>query len=197
MQDFYHLVQGKHRSNQEYYDEFNSLVLTAEDSGATIGSHPGAITDVLSTSVVDPNNPTSKETSAATKVATDRYLAVAFLLGADKMRYGTLVEEIENEYLRNKGSAASKACTYPSSIAEAYDYLCNYKKDPKNLSRLLGHNPGGNNLNTGVAFLQDRKKARKPDAKQAETFATNGQAGKTKTTLTPQQDTQLWTPKGP
>jgi hypothetical protein len=30
------LEQGKHRSNQQYNDKFNSLVNTAEDSGATI-----------------------------------------------------------------------------------------------------------------------------------------------------------------
>jgi hypothetical protein len=40
MNDFYRLNRGKHRSNQEYYDEFNSLVLTAEENGATIGAHP-------------------------------------------------------------------------------------------------------------------------------------------------------------
>jgi hypothetical protein len=48
MRDFYALVQGKHRSNQEYYDEFNTLVLTGEECGATIRAHPGAINEVLS-----------------------------------------------------------------------------------------------------------------------------------------------------
>jgi hypothetical protein len=33
MGEFYNLTQGKHRSNQEYYDEFNSMVLTAIESG--------------------------------------------------------------------------------------------------------------------------------------------------------------------
>jgi hypothetical protein len=41
MRDFYDLKQGKHQSNQEYYDEFNLMVLTVMDSGATIGAHPG------------------------------------------------------------------------------------------------------------------------------------------------------------
>jgi lactam utilization protein B len=42
MCDFYHLTQGKHHSNQEYYDKFNSMVETAEESGVTIGAHPAA-----------------------------------------------------------------------------------------------------------------------------------------------------------
>jgi hypothetical protein len=49
------------------------------------------------------------------------------------MCYGTLVEEIENEHLRNKGDS-SRSGTYPKTVAESYDYLCNYKKDPKNLT---------------------------------------------------------------
>jgi hypothetical protein len=43
MHEFYNLTQGKHRNNQEYYDKFNSMVDTAEESGATIGAHPGGI----------------------------------------------------------------------------------------------------------------------------------------------------------
>jgi hypothetical protein len=34
MRDFYSLFQGKHRSNQESYDEFNILVLSAEEKGS-------------------------------------------------------------------------------------------------------------------------------------------------------------------
>jgi hypothetical protein len=185
MRDFYNLTQGKQRNNQEYYDEFNSMVLTAEESGATIGLHPGSINDIILNSAVDPQNPTEIEHVAATKKATDRYLAVAFLLGADPLWYGTLVEPIENEFLRNKGDS-SKSGTYPTSVAEAYDYLCNYKKDPKILSRLLGQN-SSSNYNTGVAFIQDggrqasgnqnqsgNNNKNNNNSTQEQAFATNG-----------------------
>jgi hypothetical protein len=107
MKDFYGLAQGKHRNNQEYYDEFTSMVLTAEDSGVSIGAHPAAIQEVLNLTAVDPDNPTNNERAMATKTARERYFAVTFLLGADKLRYGTLLEEIENEYLRNKGNSST------------------------------------------------------------------------------------------
>ena len=152
------------------------MVLTAAESGATIGAHPGAINEVLNATAADTDNPTIEEREDATKTATNRYLAVAFLLGADKMRYGTLIEEIENEYLRNKGSS-STAGTYPTSIAESYDYLCNYKRDPKNLTRLLGQTSGGNNLNTGVAFVQDGAQDDDNISSQEQTFTTNGGGG--------------------
>jgi hypothetical protein len=175
MRDFYNLAQGKQRSNQEYYDEFNSLVETAEESGATIGNHPGGVTEILTLIADDTDSPTDAEQAAAVQAATQRYLAVALLLGADRTRYGTLIEEIENEFLRNKGNT-STAGTYPTTVSEAYDYLCNYKKDPKNLTRLLGQNAGGGNFNTGVAFAQHASKEEHHDDHdpQEQAFATHG-----------------------
>jgi hypothetical protein len=152
MLDFYGLSQGKPHTNQEYYDEFNSMVSTAEESGATIDAHPSGIQEALSIKAVEADNPSDVVRAASIKTATERYLTIAFLLGANKLRYGTLAEGIENEYLRNKGNSSTSG-TYPNTAAEAYNYLCNYKKDPKKLSRLLvQHNGGG--LNTGVAFSQ-------------------------------------------
>jgi hypothetical protein len=101
------------------------MVETAEESGAT--------TEILTATAADIDNLTEAERKASITTATQRHLAVAFLLGADKLRHGTLVEEIENEFLHNKGSL-STAGTYPTTVAEACDCLSNYKKDPKNLA---------------------------------------------------------------
>jgi hypothetical protein len=177
MHEFYHLTQGKHLSNQEYYDAFNSMVNTGAESGATIGAHPSGVTAILAALAVDIDFPTQAERAASVETATQRYLAVAFILGADKMRYGTLLEEIENEFLRNKGSSTS-AGTYPTTVAKSYDCLCNYKKDPKNLTRLLlGHNAGDDSLNTGVAFVQDSGKANDTSNAHEQSFTTNGGSG--------------------
>jgi hypothetical protein len=172
MCDFYNLTQGKHRSNQEYYDEFNSMVSTAEESGVTIGAHPAGVAAALKEFVADSDFPTTAEKIIAVKTATNRYLAVAFLVRADKICYATLLEEIENEFLQNKGTA-NAVSTNPKTVSEAYDYLCNYKRDPRNLSRLLGHNSGGENLNTGIAFAQDGKKDHDDAPTQEQAFATH------------------------
>jgi hypothetical protein len=66
MSDFYNLTQRKkHRRNQEYYDEFNSMVDTAEASGATIG-----ISAILNMIARDANNPSNAETAEAVATAT-------------------------------------------------------------------------------------------------------------------------------
>jgi hypothetical protein len=178
MHNFYNLTQGKQRNNQEYYDDFNSMVLTAEESGATIGAHPGSYNNIILNSANDPLNPTDDERTAGIKKATERYLAVAFLLGADRIQYGTLIEEMENEFLRNKGDS-SESGTYPTTVAEAHGYLCNYKKDPKILSRLLGQS-SNSDYNTGVAFAQDRDRqdhgngTNNQKNSQEQTFTTSG-----------------------
>lgn len=170
MREFYSLSQGKHRSNQEHYDEFNSLVRTAIERGATIGLHLAGVDEVVAASAANTSNPTAMEHATAEKMATERYLTVSFLLGADCRRYGTLIEEIENEFLQNKGSA-STAGTYLTTTAEAYNYLCNYKKDPKNIARLLGNS---DNLSSGVAFTQDGTKQDDNNTEtQEQAFATN------------------------
>jgi hypothetical protein len=69
MRDFYNLSQGKH--NQEYYSKFNLHVSTAEESGATIGTHPGGVTAVLNDMAADPDNPTNGEREEAIKMATN------------------------------------------------------------------------------------------------------------------------------
>jgi hypothetical protein len=149
------------------------MVETAEESGATIGAHPGGVTEILTATAADIDNLTEAERKASITTATQRHLAVAFLLGADKLRHGTLVEEIENEFLHNKGSL-STAGTYPTMVAEACDCLSNYKKDPKNLARLFGHDTGGDSLNTGVAFVQD---GNKEDENQEQAFTTHSGGG--------------------
>jgi hypothetical protein len=117
----------------------------------------------------DASNPTPDERFDAQAIAKERYLAVAFLLGSDKARYGILVEEIENEYLRNRDEN-TKVGSYPLTVSGAYEYLENYKKNPKNIQCLLmGQiDPGP----SGMAFAthDDDGRAteeRKHNAKQA------------------------------
>jgi hypothetical protein len=106
MREFYQTSQGKHRINQEYYDEFNNLVAAVDECGATIGRHPTIYKEVLEEIAVDLANPTDKEIEEAEQVSKEGYLAVAFILGADRIRYGIMIEEIEHEYLRNRDQSS-------------------------------------------------------------------------------------------
>jgi hypothetical protein len=54
------------------------------------------------------------------KEAQGRYLAVAFVLGADRLRYGRLIENLENDYLQGQNN-------YPTTVTAAYNLLTNWK----------------------------------------------------------------------
>ena len=118
MREFYLMAQGKHQSNQEYFDAFNTLSEGIENAGAQIGIHPALIESVREEICVDLLNPTSDEEKIASSMAQQRYLAVAFLRAADKGRYGLLNENIEQELFRNR-NGTSKVGTYPVTVAEA------------------------------------------------------------------------------
>jgi hypothetical protein len=82
------------------------------------------------------------------------------------------LKKFENEFLRNKGDSWESG-TYPTSVAEAYDYLCNYKKDPKILSCLLGQN-SRSDYNTGVAFAQDGDRQTNGNQNQGKNTSNSG-----------------------
>jgi hypothetical protein len=63
---------------------------------------------------------TPEEIRDATKAAKDKCMAITFLSGADKARYGKLFEDLENDY--TKGSNY-----YPTNATSAYNLLVNYK----------------------------------------------------------------------
>jgi hypothetical protein len=92
------------------------MVITAEESRATIETHPGGVTEALKNgAAVDADNPTNPERDAAIKSTTDRYLAVAFLLGADRFRYGTLVEEMKTNTYETRAAQILPVHTPPLS----------------------------------------------------------------------------------
>ena len=148
--DFYHLHQGKTRTNQEYYEDFTTLVAAAEDAGANFTRHLGLVSQVLLEMVPDDRAATTDERKRAMATARERYLATAFLLGSDRSRYGTLVEDIRNRYAQAKRINGIKLSTYPDTVAEAFEVLNNYRRDIRNITRLFNND----NTSIGAAFTQ-------------------------------------------
>ena len=57
-----------------------------------------------------------------------------------------MIKEIEDEFLCWV-NGTTKTGTYPLSVTDAYDYILIYKKDPKNMMRLIG---GKKNASSGM-----------------------------------------------
>ena len=61
-------------------------------------------------------------------------MAMVFISGANRIKYGRLIEELENSYLKGNENES------PKTVIDAYNLLLNYKNDPRNHS---GGNTGG------------------------------------------------------
>ena len=68
------------------------------------------------------------------KAAKQKHLLVAMLCGADRGKYGKLVEELRNDF--TKGGDY-----YPANLTEAYELLLNYKMSHSKLSARLMDDP--------------------------------------------------------
>ena len=67
--------------------------------------------------------------------AQERYLAVAFILGADKKRFNQLLTEMENDYLKYQTPSA-----YPQTVTQAYGWLLRYQKERGDTPKHVGSN---------------------------------------------------------
>ena len=68
------------------------------------------------------------------KAAKEKHLVVAMLCGANRGKYGKLVEELRNDF--TKGGDY-----YPANMTEAYELLLNYKTSHSKLSARLMDDP--------------------------------------------------------
>ena len=86
---------------QAYLDKFQNSVEVIEHCGGDLGIDQGLINHTFATAnpVVNRDKKATPATmEAAKKYAREQYLACAFMLGADRKRYGKLLENLENDY---------------------------------------------------------------------------------------------------
>ncbi len=101
----------------------------------------GLVEMALASKDVTIETATAEQVQISKQFAKIACLACAFLLGADRNRYGKLIEDLENDFTEDQ---------YPKIVTAAYNLLVHWKQNPQNpqnLMRVLG-TPGG----SGVAF---------------------------------------------
>jgi hypothetical protein len=112
--------QGPRESVTNYYRRFVSTTKVIEEQWSKF--YPEKL--AVSASDVDKN------------IARDKYLSMIFLAGADKVRFGTLIEDLNNSYLAGNDQ-------YPVSLDGTLTLLSHYQghrggehmDDDKNVSR--------------------------------------------------------------
>ena len=96
------MKQGRTMTNSQYLERFSNHVETIEACGVPIGYSVAMVEAELAelNPPKDIASSTPDEYNEAIQGAKDKYLAAAFIAGADINRFGTMLETLENDYLR-------------------------------------------------------------------------------------------------
>ena len=133
---FFLLSQGRNTIG-EYYDQFKNQTDVLEHIDAGIGDDAAIMKQVLRNQGIEVDAATEAEEEAAETEGKRWYLALAFLMGSDRSRFGRLLEKLENDFTAGNDN-------YPKTLTDAYNMLLEWKDDPRLLMRMAG--------NDGISF---------------------------------------------
>jgi hypothetical protein len=143
---YYIFKQHQNQSLHDFHKEYQGILQVLEHYGASFGTDMPLQKAVREAASVTPTVLMSMIRSAAKK----KFAAVGLLKRADIHRYGSLLIDLENSFSRGVDQ-------YPVDLTAAYNLLLNYK--PKNTPTAEQStdtpNPNGNNIVSGVTFLQN------------------------------------------
>ena len=114
--NFYSLRQQNEEALADYLHQFKENVDVLEHYGGAVGVDKGS--QELIEKYLEPGATVSSETKK--KMSRDRALAIQFLKGADRKRYGNLLIELENQFSRGTDQ-------YPPDLTAAYGMLVSYR----------------------------------------------------------------------
>ena len=132
---FYSSFQQRHVDVAHYLEQFNNRVDILERCGAAPGEDPGTMRKVFEQEGIDPLTTDEGELQQVRNSAREWYLALAFLMGADRTRFGRLLEAYENDFTQGVDR-------YPRTRTDAFNILANYKEDERNYLRVTRSNDG-------------------------------------------------------
>jgi hypothetical protein len=139
---YYNLRQTPEMSCQEYFECVRNIVEVIKSLGGSLAD------DMHLADELPDTRPARGYTEAQNREARERILnkkvAYGLLVRADRGRYGKLIEEVENAYLKGNND-------YPKTPTEAYNLLVNYKSYNTNKRT----QPGGLDQ---VAFVAEGKR---------------------------------------
>jgi Zinc knuckle len=134
------LSQGRQSTVQEYLEQWMNHVDVIKLVKANIAPDEGIAEKLAGAG--NAVNATHRQE------ATERYFAVAFLLGSDCVRFGKLIEDLENSHLHGQNN-------YPKTVQDAYTLLVNWKQDPRNMVCMSGMGGDGVVFTNNAAELDD------------------------------------------
>jgi hypothetical protein len=103
-------------NTQAYYEQFNNLIDVVNHIVGTYGVKTGLLIQAAATQGKDIIHLNDAEKAEAK----EQYIAVAFVLGADKNRFGQLIDKLQNDLLQGYDG-------YPKTLSAAYHLISNWR----------------------------------------------------------------------
>jgi hypothetical protein len=126
---FHQLVQDRYMTNARFLEKFLTSVSILEQYGGTLGRDEGGIEDEI-TEAGYTLPASDMETKTASDTARDKFLGMAFMISVDRYRYGTLLDELENDMTKGTDN-------YPVTVTKAYTLVVNPKSQQRGVTRLF------------------------------------------------------------
>jgi hypothetical protein len=104
---FYTFSQKAGMSNHEYLEKFKTVLEVLESNGAEIGTDEALVDTLLGDVNLTRTSVSDSQLELIRKRARDSYLTFAFLMGADRGRYGLMIQE-HVSYTHNKNNPQQK-----------------------------------------------------------------------------------------
>ena len=132
--------QQSGQSPASYRDDLRAWAVTIAQQGGSIAANYKLIPAIDS-------NGNARSEEDRRSMAYEKTLAIALVTGADPSKYGTLIDDLSNQYAMGRDE-------YPDDETGAYNLLVNYKT-PENLTRPRGHQASATaSVASGMTFTQ-------------------------------------------
>ena len=129
--------QGPTMTTQEFYEQFLNKIEVYIHQGGSVEPHPGSVVTLANENGWDINNLTKTEKS----MAKEAEWANIFIINSDRVRYGSLLISLQNEFLNGCNK-------YPKTLNEAYNRLT-YWREEKSTNQYSIANDGVTFAHTG------------------------------------------------
>ena len=143
-------------SDIEHLERLKAKIDTLDSYGITLGNDPCLLknhddfeeldlgNDEMALADVQQHETIMEKVHEDTR---DRLLGYLYIKNADKARYGSLLEELDNAFTRGKDE-------YPRSLTDAYSLCKNYRKFQPKANKNKNTNDNNNHQKTQVTFAQ-------------------------------------------
>ena len=93
---FFNSHQGRHMPLLTYYKRFQNMYEVIKHIGGSVGTDEAIYNDIANAHNIEVHQLTPSQKEEGTQ----QFLAIGFILGADKARFGRLQEKLNNDYLQ-------------------------------------------------------------------------------------------------